>query len=100
MLHNFLFLEFFAGAAGLSKHVSQVDPELIRVKEVPCMRGEWDILDDECFQSALEQVDGVDWVHAAPPHRSFTRGGGRGARGSAPAVRSDQIPRGWGHPLA
>lgn len=48
------------------------------------------------FDVALREAVGADWVHAAPPCRTFTRSRRKDAFGSDRQLRSDAHPEGWG----
>ena len=98
---KFRFLELFAGHAGFSGAVKLKCKESVEVgMEQDYWTTSWDILVDSDFERARRWVKEVDHVHFAPPCRSFTRARRRDKFGSVPILRTDENPKGWGHPLA
>ena len=60
----------------------------------------WGILQDSEFEKALRLMGRVDYCHFAIPCHSFSCARRTDRHGSAPVVRSEERPEGWGHAAA
>jgi hypothetical protein len=94
------FLELFAGAAGLTRAVAAqgcvtMDPVETRLGDSHAMTST-DIADDAVFARIKKEIrqGKVRWLHAAPPCRTFTKARRTDRFGSAPVLRSSEVPEG------
>jgi hypothetical protein len=96
----FVFLELFAGAAGLSGAIKKFPIDIVVKKPLDCATGDWDITSADGFEAALNAAADTDWMHAAPPCRTFTRRRRSDKFGSVKVLRSNLHPEGFGDPEA
>ena len=96
---SFVFLELFAGMAGLTKAVAEICTKVIALGAEDKRFGE-DLTNDNSFVKMfdLAKAENVTWIHMAPPCRTFTRARRSDHHGTAKRLRSEGKPQGWGDP--
>ena len=90
----FTFLELFAGCAGLSREVLRSLKELVKTLTFSAEWCEMDVSVDAEFTALLDAE--VDWLHAAPPCKSFSRARRTDDVASVRVLRSVERPEGFG----
>ncbi len=92
---QFVFLEVFRGAAGLSAAVREAGSAGFTdlAEHQSCLK-HVDVGLDEDFQLLLDSQE--DWMHAAPPCRSFTKARRADQYATVKVLRSVERPEGFG----
>ena len=93
---TFIFLELFAGAGGLSKAIKEIPVGVEARLPIDGWNSDWDMLTTQGFEEALTWADQVDWLHAAPPCRTFSRRRRADQFGKVKQLRSKERPEGCG----
>ena len=101
LIRLFVFLELFAGQAGLTTRVAEVARGWATTRRPEDVWTDgWDICDDKNFEKLCKESDATDWIHKAPPCGTFTRARRSDEFGTVDVLRSDSHPEGWGDPRA